>query len=342
MKKGFSIVMAAVLSGAAIGGLGYFSKGFTDWSAKDWVDLPVQTEPDTPPDADPTDSETDVPKMTLRMNSRSFESSGEATVTASITPSDATDTRLSWSLSWKNASSSWASGKSVTDYMTLTPNGSSATLKLRSAFGESIKLTAVSVEDPSITADCSVDYVSRLSLPHGGAYMDISRVFGNGNTGTDVPIGSTFTMRVDTDCYGIGTTRGTFSFSRMTFSLNESLKTSIKNAVSGYPGSWTFSTTGFFVPSNGVATNAKISSVAEFFQFFGDSTPYRTKLINAFVTAVKDNALKYYLNCDGTFTYSYDGVTIQTGAVRGIFYPEPATLTISVEDVTLDDSAVVF
>ena len=178
--------------------------------------------------------------------------------------------------------------------------------------------------------------------PHGGAYMDISRVFGNGNTGTDVPIGSTFTMRVDTDCYGIGTTRGTFSFSRMNFSPNENLKTYIKNAVSGYPGSWTFSSTGFSVPSNGVATNAKISSVAEFFQFFGDSTPYRTKLINAFVTAVKNNSSTFYLNCEGTFTYSYGGVTIQTGAVRGIFHPEKDTMTISVEDVTMDDSAVVF
>ena len=43
------------------------------------------------------------------------------TITATVLPSNATDKSLDWSVAWKNASSSWATGKTVTDYFTVTP-----------------------------------------------------------------------------------------------------------------------------------------------------------------------------------------------------------------------------
>lgn len=40
------------------------------------------------------------------------------TLTATITPSDATNKKVDWSIAFKNGSSAWASGKTITDYVT--------------------------------------------------------------------------------------------------------------------------------------------------------------------------------------------------------------------------------
>lgn len=42
-------------------------------------------------------------------------------VTATLDPADATYTTANWSAAWANAESEWASGKTVTDYVTVTP-----------------------------------------------------------------------------------------------------------------------------------------------------------------------------------------------------------------------------
>ena len=47
-------------------------------------------------------------------------------LTATITPSNATNQKVDWTVKWKNASSSWANGKTVTDYVTVTPTSDGA------------------------------------------------------------------------------------------------------------------------------------------------------------------------------------------------------------------------
>lgn len=46
------------------------------------------------------------------------------TVTATITPADATYKDVEFSVAWKNPNSTWASGKKVSDYVTITQTGS--------------------------------------------------------------------------------------------------------------------------------------------------------------------------------------------------------------------------
>ena len=48
------------------------------------------------------------------------------TLTATITPSNATNKALDWSVSFVNPESEWASGKTVTDYVTVTPTSNGA------------------------------------------------------------------------------------------------------------------------------------------------------------------------------------------------------------------------
>lgn len=87
------------------------------------------------------------------------------TLTATIEPTNATDKKLDWSISFKNPNSTWASGKNVLDYVTVTPTSDgalTANVECKQAFGEQIVVKAVSRSSPNVFATCDVDYVARL------------------------------------------------------------------------------------------------------------------------------------------------------------------------------------
>ena len=77
------------------------------------------------------------------------------TITATVEPdNEAENTGVDWTATWKNAESVWASGKSVSDYVTLTPGGEdyaaskSVTLENLQPFGEQIIIKATARDDP--------------------------------------------------------------------------------------------------------------------------------------------------------------------------------------------------
>lgn len=111
------------------------------------------------------------------------------TLTATITPEDAFDKTVDWSIAFANPSSSWANGKTVTDYVTVTPssNGSlTATVQCLQDFGEQIIVTVTSRNNSSAKATCTVDYVKRVKgvgftsgAENSGTYYDIINVRSN-------------------------------------------------------------------------------------------------------------------------------------------------------------------
>lgn len=87
------------------------------------------------------------------------------TIIATISPSSATNKELVWSLAFKNADSSWAKGKTVTDYVTITPDSSDDTICVVScaqAFGEQIIVKCESKTNPDTYATATVDYASKV------------------------------------------------------------------------------------------------------------------------------------------------------------------------------------
>lgn len=87
-------------------------------------------------------------------------------LTATIQPADATDKTVDWSVSFVNPSSAWASGKTVTDYVTVTPTSDgalTANVENLQAFGEQIKVTVTSRDNAEATAECVIDYAKRLT-----------------------------------------------------------------------------------------------------------------------------------------------------------------------------------
>lgn len=138
------------------------------------------------------------------------------TLTATITPDDAFDKTVDWSIAFANPSSSWANGKTVTDYVTVTPSSDgslTATVQCLQDFGEQIIVTVTSRNNSSAKATCTVDYVKRVEsvgftsgAENGGTYYDIINVKSNIQGGlvytglditySDFTIDNTFTEKV--------------------------------------------------------------------------------------------------------------------------------------------------
>ena len=82
-------------------------------------------------------------------------------VIATITPNDAANKAVDWNVAFVNASSAWANGKAATDYITAEPTTDgalTATVTCKAAFGEQIKITVTSRDNPDASASCTVDY----------------------------------------------------------------------------------------------------------------------------------------------------------------------------------------
>ncbi len=119
-----------------------------------------------------------VPLADYEANGISPQAESAVTVTATVQPDNtAENTGVNWDLKWKNASSSWATGKTVTDYVTVTPSGDgyaeskTVTLSNLQPFGEQIIVTATARDNPEVTASCNVDYAQKLT--------DLSLKFGD-------------------------------------------------------------------------------------------------------------------------------------------------------------------
>lgn len=104
------------------------------------------------------------------------------TLTATVLPEKASNKAVDWAVSFVNPASSWATGKTVTDYVTVTPTADgalTANVECLQAFGEQIKVTVTSRNNPEATATCLVDYAERVSgytltLTNGGVTISSS------------------------------------------------------------------------------------------------------------------------------------------------------------------------
>lgn len=102
--------------------------------------------------------------MSLSMVKASAAEADTVTVKATLTTAGSGyNDELTWTPAFKS-NSTWASGKKVADYVTITPASDthSITVKCKQAFGTPIVITAASVDDPDVKATCQLDYVKRV------------------------------------------------------------------------------------------------------------------------------------------------------------------------------------
>lgn len=88
-----------------------------------------------------------------------------ANIIATITPNNAANKKVDWSAAFKNPESEWASGKTLSEYITVTPSADGslmASVTCYQAFGEQVILTVTSRENAEATASCTIDYKQQL------------------------------------------------------------------------------------------------------------------------------------------------------------------------------------
>ena len=157
-----SIILAVILFVAMIG---WCTNGFKDWS----LDKIKEKADDIIAVDENGNNMTDKGTYPLPKNivfTPMSTMTGSVTVTATLTPSTAANQKVDWAVAWVNASSSWASGKTVTSYATVTPSSDgalTATVNCLQAFGEQIQVTVTSRDNIDVTATCSVDYARRIT-----------------------------------------------------------------------------------------------------------------------------------------------------------------------------------
>lgn len=96
-------------------------------------------------------------------------------LTVKVTPENADVSDGKFTIGFKNASSSWAKGKTLSQYVTLSQSDSThATVSCLKAFGEQIIVTyTVSGENGNITATYPLDYAKRITTTNIGDVFNL-------------------------------------------------------------------------------------------------------------------------------------------------------------------------
>lgn len=169
-----AILLVVVIAGAAAL-VGVLSNGFKDWTKFQPDEQTEQAEEqadnggaiiNAPVENGVKLMSAKIPVAEYAANGVSAQAETAYTLTATITPADAANKTVDWSVAFVNPSSSWANGKKVTDYVTVTPTSDgalTATVECKQAFGEQIKVTATSTNNPEKSASCTVDYSQKVT-----------------------------------------------------------------------------------------------------------------------------------------------------------------------------------
>lgn len=134
-----------------------------------------------------------IPVEEYELYGVSTQAESAYTIIATITPDDASNKNVKWELSFKDSASSWAKGKKLSDYVTLSTSGAgnnAAVLSCVKAFGEQILLTATAEDDSTKSAVCTVDYAQKVI----GATLSLGDIQCEENAYNPLP----FLSKVDT------------------------------------------------------------------------------------------------------------------------------------------------
>lgn len=257
-------------------------------------------------------------------NEEQVVSGNSTTLTLKLTSSVLSEVMLEkvnvpvkWKLEFVNPNSTWASGKSVSDYVTAIPKSDftrTVTITNKAPFGEQIRLTATLDNDSSKTASCVIDYVKRF----GGG---LQQVYCASDFGDDMNAGGYIYMSE-----AVGTVTGELNAYGTYIELDESFIALVKSYLKfdvqlhsySFPqgncssyinyrnGSYAFEVT--LLDSQ---NNAVICDYSQFISNWGSLTEaQKTAVKYAWWTAYQEYGDN--INIDIVFDYSYGGKALGT------------------------------
>lgn len=268
------------------------------------------------------------------------------TLTATITPASADDKRVEWTVAWKNAQSVWAIGKTVTEYVTVTPtsaNALTATVACVKDFGEQVIVTAKSLDNAEATAQCTVDYVQRIT----GCTFNMPSL---SSTSTS------FTYELEYSNYTIAA-EVYFGSLNYEIYLTSDFQTTLNNNIQKLPYSasnFVSFDVGNFDMSDGVLTLQSYNSTNNFAPsgivgcfMFADNDDYNHcnltewDIVNCFKQAANSVSGNHF-SLDICYSTTYNGKQYSSGSqiVYGRF--DGAALYIPVTSLSLSNGSLVF
>lgn len=281
-------------------------------------------------------------------------------LTATITPEYAEDKTVDWSVAFDNPSSAWATGKTVTDYVTVTPTSDgalTANVECLQDFGEQIIVTVTSRDNEEVSAECTVDYAKRIESAYlvgmGGEHIaESGNTWQTGMhdsfTETYIPQYSTYSVNYTYSDY---TVEDTFTMTA-TAQLDATFLSGLKSYATDHMSEQT--QYGYVIISDlsGEAKNPVYSgnqwyytaSSSGFFSLFYPNygqpgASAMKQALNMLVGYVKEqsadtvNAVDYEV----TFTGTHSSYTLNFTQVLS-----KASLTYAVTGIELDEDSIIF
>lgn len=194
-KGAIAIILLLIIALLGVGAVGYLSKGFQNWSYKEWFSKDIK-DPIIDAGKDSNKSSAlvtdgdgnelvsgvvyDLPSsivfngVTGKKTSTALYSDDDVSTVADddggillqaiIKPDYAIDKSVDWSVSWAETSDSdsikWVEGKNVSDYLSIIPNSDGSTiakLYCTERFGAQAQITVTSRRNPNATRTCKID-----------------------------------------------------------------------------------------------------------------------------------------------------------------------------------------
>lgn len=244
------LIIVLILTAGIVLACGIGSSWFTNKDFKTWFNGWGQNKPiegDIPGNDDNTDNTTDgsgnavisdgesygVTLLSAKLPRSAYEANGidpqadtAFTLTATVEPANADNKKVTYSISWKNPSSTWAEGKNISDYLTLSQSadgGLTATLTCKKAFGEQAIVTVTSQAVATVNATITVDYRKKLLGVTGDIF--------DGNTSTVKVWNTTSAITVPKNYEWSDGTISDYVYedTSMTVSVSSALKTSLNS-----------------------------------------------------------------------------------------------------------------
>ena len=330
-------LLALVVAGG-VAFVGVLSNGFKNW---DNIKPPAQEEPNSPED-NTTKGEASIENgesagirlMAMKIPVADYKTYGVSvqaetayTVTATVYPEDAANKKVDWSVAFANASSTWASGKKVTDYVTVTPSSDgalTAVVQNVAAFGEQIVVKTTSRDNTAAYATLNVEYLQRTTgytLTLDGKTYSTTGTKTNSVT-PDFSVGKGCTVNIVVNKSTVYTRANTDKAEYITVKPTEAFKSALVKAVSD------------FVPREYGLTSSGLSYGwfdSTFVQ--GLTNTQKNKLISA-IKGFSGNAYEIVIyTANGGEQLATFGITLDSSVIEG---------QKGVESVTTDKTELVF
>ncbi len=336
-KKWIAIVLAVLLLAAAVITVIVMGVKKNGWFKK--AEEPPKTE--QPADQGGLDvaeiQGNGIKLMVARLSASDYDEYGVSplaenayTLTATITPADAANKKVDWTIAFKNASSSWATGKTVTDYATVTPSSDgalTAVVENVAAFGEQIVVKCTSRDNTSAFANCTLEYLQRTT---GYTFNLDGKTYSTTGTKTNAATPTFATAKnvnaaITVNKSTVYTRANTDSATYFTVKPTAALKTAITNAgltasaLKEYSGSNSATVSNFFDKTWGEA-------------LYSNNTQ-KNKLIAA-LQGFSGNAYEIIVyKSNGGAQLATFNLTLDTSVIAG---------QKGVESITLDQTEIVF